>query len=163
MSYFLPFRLHWSELPQLTAVIRPRSENYQIPESGHIEGLEMDIDHNHFSDEASALKEIEAAGYKPITLEFPAESNDDHWHDFDSMLYIIDGDLTITETETGETCVCGVGSRIVASHGVLHREKTDGYKALIGLSVEPEELTQPINKAPPVAPNYLQTDRLHGT
>jgi quercetin dioxygenase-like cupin family protein len=110
----------------------------------------MNINHNYFSDEAIALAEIEAAGYSPVTLEFPAESNDDHWHDFDSMLYILEGEVTITYAQTGETCVCGTGTKIIGQPRVLHHEQTDGYKALIGLSVEPEKLTQPINKPPPV-------------
>jgi hypothetical protein len=84
----------------------------------------MEVTHDHFSDESVALAEIEAAGYNPMTVDFPAE--------------------------TGETCVCGVGARLQAPHGVLHREQTKGYKALIGLSIMPEEITQPINKEPPV-------------
>jgi hypothetical protein len=31
---------------------------------------------------------------------------------------------------------------------VLHREEHHGYKAAIGLSVDPATLTQPINKPP---------------
>jgi quercetin dioxygenase-like cupin family protein len=111
----------------------------------------MEVTHNHFSDESAALAEIEAAGYNPMTVDFPAETNSDHWHDFDSILFILDGELTLTNAQTGETCVCGVGTRLKAPRGVLHREQTEGYKALIGLSITPEEITQPVNKEPPVA------------
>jgi len=110
----------------------------------------MDIKHNYFSDEAEVLAEIAAAGYHPITLDFPAEANEEHWHDFDSMVYIVDGEITVFDTQTGERCVCGKGAMINAPRGVLHREETQGHRAIIGLSVKPEDLTQPVNKPPPV-------------
>ncbi len=62
----------------------------------------MDIQYNFFSDASEVLGEIEAAGYFPLTLDFPAESNDDHWHDFDSMVYIVESEFTVFDTETGE-------------------------------------------------------------
>ena len=111
----------------------------------------MKIEYDYFSDEGVAQKEIDAAGYHSVTLEVGVESNDDHWHDFDALLYILDGELTITDAETGETCACGAGTKIVANRGVLHREQTEGYKALVGVSVDPAEIAQPINKTPPVA------------
>ena len=41
-----------------------------------------------FEDEAQAYAEIEAMGYHAMAFDFPAEENDLHWHDFDSVLYI---------------------------------------------------------------------------
>lgn len=110
----------------------------------------MDIKYNYFSDESEVLAEIETAGYFPLTLDFPTEANEDHWHDFDSMVYIVKGEITIYDTDTGESCVCGAGTKIMAPAGVLHREKTSGHKAIIAFSIDPSELTQPVNKPPPV-------------
>ena len=110
----------------------------------------MNIEHNYFSEESEVLAEIEAAGYHAVTLDFEAESNDAHWHDFDSLVYILDGQITVTDEQTGESCVCERGTKITAPRGVLHREDTPGHRATIGLSVKPEELTQPLNKPPPV-------------
>jgi mannose-6-phosphate isomerase-like protein (cupin superfamily) len=110
----------------------------------------VDITLNHFTDEAQAMGEIEAAGYHPITLDFPKLENENHWHDFDSFVYVLEGEITVIDAESGETCDCTAGTRIVAPRGVLHREVSDGYKALLGLSVKPEALTQPIDKPPPV-------------
>ena len=110
----------------------------------------MDIQFDYFSDEAEAVGEIEAAGYFPLALDFAAESNEDHWHDFDSMVYILDGEITLFDSQTGESCVCGKGTRIAAPRGVLHREETAGHRAMIGFSVDPSQLTQPVNKPPPV-------------
>jgi quercetin dioxygenase-like cupin family protein len=108
----------------------------------------MDIRNDHFATEAEAVAEIEAAGYWPLTVDFPPEENEDHWHDFDSMVFVLEGELSLTDAETGETCVCGPGTRVVAKSGVLHREAHRGYKAVVGLSVDPSTLTQPINKPP---------------
>jgi hypothetical protein len=108
----------------------------------------MDIENDHFTTEAEAIAEIEAAGYWPVTVDFPPEKNDDHWHDFDSLVFILEGEVGLTETDTGEQCVCGPGTRIAAKAGVLHREDHRGYKAVVGLSVDPATLSQPINKPP---------------
>jgi hypothetical protein len=110
----------------------------------------MDIEYNYFSDDTKPLAEIEAAGYFPLTLDFPAESNEDHWHDFDSLVYILEGEITIIDSTTGETCLCGAGTKIVAPGRVLHREQSAGHKALIGFSIAPETLSQPINKPLPI-------------
>lgn len=111
----------------------------------------MNILFNHFTDESAALAEVEQAGYHPLTLDFAAETNDNHWHDFDSIVYILEGEITVTDAATGEQCTCGKGTKIVAPKGVLHREHTEGHRALIGFAVPPEELSQPVNKPPPVA------------
>ena len=103
-----------------------------------------------FDNEEAALAEIAAAGYHAVTLDFPAETNTDHWHDFDSFVFILEGEVEITEAETGESYRCGAGTRVAAPGGVLHRETTDGYRAIIGFSVDPATLSQPVNKPPPV-------------
>ena len=41
-----------------------------------------------FEDEAQAYAEIEAMGYHAMAFDFPAEENDLHWHEFDSVLYV---------------------------------------------------------------------------
>ncbi len=108
----------------------------------------MDIRTNHFSTEEEAVAEIKAAGYWPVTVELEPEKSEDHWHDFDSMLFMLEGELSVTEADIGETCVCGPGARVIAKAGLVHREEHRGYKAVVGLSVDPSILTQPINKPP---------------
>jgi len=106
----------------------------------------MNIQYNHFATTEDALAEIKAAGYWPVTIDFPPEKSEVHWHDFDSLTFILEGELSVTNVDTGEHCVCGPGTRITAKAGIRHREEHRGYKALIGLSVDPAALTQPINK-----------------
>ena len=101
-----------------------------------------------FKDEAEAYKQIEEAGYFVFQADYPAVENDFHWHDFDSLIYITAGELTVTEQATGDAAICGPGSKIIGSAGVVHREKSDGYSAILGLSVDPRSLTQPVEKPP---------------
>jgi quercetin dioxygenase-like cupin family protein len=101
-----------------------------------------------FKDEAEAYKQIEEEGYFVFQADYPAVENDFHWHDFDSLIYITAGELTVTEQATGDTAICGPGSKIIGSAGVVHREKSDGYSAILGLSVDPRSLTQPVEKPP---------------
>ena len=112
--------------------------------------MAIDIKYDHFSTAEEARAEIEAAGYHPVEATFEPEKTEDHWHDFDSMVFVLDGEVTLTDIDAGETCTCGKGTRVLGKAGVAHREDHQGYKALIGLSVPPAQLTQPINKPLPV-------------
>ena len=103
-----------------------------------------------FEDEAQAYEEIAAMGFHAMAIDFPPEENELHWHDFDSLVYVTAGEVTLS-LENGESATCQRGAKIVASAGVAHREKTSGYSAIIGFSVAPEALTQPVNKPLPVS------------
>ena len=104
-----------------------------------------------FDDEAQAYAEIEAMGYHEIGFDFPAEENELHWHDFDSVLYITGGKLTVLVDGEDDSVTCQRGAKIVATAGTVHREQTPVYSAIIGFSVAPELLTQPINEPLPVS------------
>ncbi len=110
----------------------------------------MKITHNHFTSEQEALAEINAVGYHSIVVDVPAGEAETHWHDFDSMTFILGGELELINEETGEVCKCAKGTRVVAPANLLHSEKTKGFRAVIGFNTDPEKLSQPINK-PPVA------------
>ena len=102
-----------------------------------------------FDDEAQAYAEIAAMGYHAMAFDFPAEENDLHWHDFDSVVYVTAGEITLSR-ENGESITCQRGAKIVAKAGLVHREQSSGYSAIIGFAVAPETLTQPVNKPLPV-------------
>ena len=101
-----------------------------------------------FVDEEQAYGEIAEAGWHALAMDFPAESNEFHWHDFDAVVYITGGELTLTVEGEESPYRCGRGDKFQAAAGVVHREDTPGYSAIIGFSVAPEQLTQPINKPP---------------
>ena len=101
----------------------------------------------HFSTEDEARAEIEALGWEAITIDLDAMDNDLHWHDFDAVLYVLDGSVTI-ELADGTMMQCGAGARVDTPAGVVHRDSSTAYRAVIGLAVTPGEMTRPINKPP---------------
>ena len=90
-------------------------------------------------------------GFHSMAIDSPSEENELHWRDFDSVVYVTAGEVTLF-LEDGESVTCQRGAKLIASAGVVHREKTSGYSAIIGLSVAPKALTQPVNKPLPVSP-----------
>jgi len=83
-----------------------------------------------------------------MLLEVPPEANENHWHDFDTMIFILKGENVVTEVDTGQTFTCGPGSRIDFPRGVIHHENHQGYRALFGFSVDLATLKGPINLPP---------------
>jgi hypothetical protein len=96
-----------------------------------------------FVAEDEAMAAIRAAGFHPLLLDVPAESNEDHWHDFDTIIFVLEGENVVTVAATGETLACGPGSQTDFPRGVIHRENHQGYRALFGFSVDPA-----VNKPP---------------
>ena len=73
----------------------------------------MDERLGRFKDEADAFAQCEMAGYTAHKFDFPADDNEFHWHDFDSLTFITAGELTIFDVESGESRTCGAGTKIV--------------------------------------------------
>ena len=104
---------------------------------------------SQFADESEAIALAEAAGEHPLALDIEAVQNDFHWHDFQTTTYIVEGELTIDVRDSGERFVCGPGTVIRAeTRGIVHRETSDGYRAVFGFDRDPRELTMPIDKDP---------------
>ena len=101
----------------------------------------------HFTTEDEARAEIEARGWQPLVVDIEIVDHDLHWHDFDAVLYVLDGTARVVFPD-GTVMECGAGARVETPAGVLHREEGSGYRAVIGLAVEPAEMTHPINKSP---------------
>ncbi len=104
--------------------------------------------HDAFALEDDAMAAIRAAGFFPVLLDVPAESNEDHWHDFDTIIFVLEGENVVTVAATGETLACGPGSRIDFPRGVIHREDHQGYRALFGFSIDPAAFEGPLNMPP---------------
>jgi mannose-6-phosphate isomerase-like protein (cupin superfamily) len=101
----------------------------------------------HFATEGEATAEIEARGWRAFTYDNEPMETELHWHDFDAVLYVLDGSVRI-EFEDGTSMECGAGARVDTPAGVVHRDSNTAYRAVIGLAVDPTEMTHPINKPP---------------
>src|SRR4051812_28484427 len=94
---------------------------------------------DHFATEDEARTEIEALGWHPITIDLDGADSELHWHDFDAVLYVLDGSVTI-ELEDGTVMQCGAGARVETPSGVVHRDSSTAYRAVIGLAITPDEM-----------------------
>ena len=102
-----------------------------------------------FSNEAEAVREIEARGWHALTFPAPGEVSEWHWHDFDALIFMLEGKLRIEFDDGREPLLCEPGCRVDTDQRVVHREVTDGYTAVFGISVDPATMTTPANR--PVA------------
>ena len=103
---------------------------------------------DYFASETEARQEIEQAGLWPLKKAIPPTQNETHWHAYDAHVYILDGELHLTDAATGQTYTCPQGSKIVVPARELHSETHDGYTGLIGMSVDPAQLSQPTLRRP---------------
>jgi mannose-6-phosphate isomerase-like protein (cupin superfamily) len=104
----------------------------------------------HFSTEEEAFAEIAARGWHAVALDVVGEKEEFHWHEFDSVVFIVNG-IAAAEYEDGTVEAVGAGTRVEAPAGVVHRDVAGTtYRAVFGFSVDPAEMTQPVNKPLPV-------------
>jgi quercetin dioxygenase-like cupin family protein len=99
---------------------------------------------NYFETEAQALEEIAARGWYGFAVDLDPE-DELHWHDFDAVVFVLEGTAS-AEFADGSIEEGSVGAKIEAPAGMVHRTVGSSYRAALGLSVDPAELTQPVNK-----------------
>lgn len=112
---------------------------------------DVTISHGLFGSEQEAIDLATAAGLIPIPLDL-TPSGQDHWHDFAATVYVVEGSLRVTETESGEYADLVVGSSIAAEPGLVHREEGEPYRAVVAFAEDPANLTMPVDKPPAGAP-----------
>ena len=109
--------------------------------------MDFSLDAEQFADEAGAIAIAEQRGEHPLALDIDAVENDFNWHDFQTTTYIVSGELTIELRDSGERYVCGPGTMIRSqTPHIVHREISDGYRAVFGFDRDPRVLTSPIDK-----------------
>ncbi len=99
-----------------------------------------------FDSEADAVREIESRGWHALTFPARAEVSEWHWHDFEALIFMLEGSMIIEFEDGREPFECRAGCRVETADRVVHREITDGYTAVFGLSLDAKQLTMPINK-----------------
>lgn len=107
--------------------------------------MEYTLVPNCFSTREEALAEIARRGWYALEYDAPAQDDELHWHDYDSVAFIVGGTCRIAFAD-GQVMECGAGSRIEQPSGVVHRATNSPYQAVYGLSVRVEDMSQPISK-----------------
>jgi uncharacterized RmlC-like cupin family protein len=107
--------------------------------------MRFTLTEGHFDAREEAFAEIASRGWPALELDVPAEGNELHWHDFDSVIFVLSGSPRVAFAD-GSEMECGAGARIEAPARVVHRELSSPYRAVMGFSIDPTEMTRPINK-----------------
>ena len=110
--------------------------------------MKIKVHENHFNSAAQAFDEIEIAGRYIAEMDVPAVSNESHWHRFSTWIYILEGELAITDSALDRVLLAGPGSRVDVPERVAHCENSTGYKIIAGMTVDPASLSGNIDLDP---------------
>ena len=107
---------------------------------------------NHFSSEEQVFDELEINGLHIVEMDVPAVDNEPHWHDFSTWIYILRGELNITDSAQDKTFKATAGCRVDVPERVLHCEQSGGYQIIAGMSEmpsDPANVDRPPSELPP--------------
>ena len=110
--------------------------------------MKVSVHQDHFSLPEEAFDELGRNGLFPVEMDVRAVKNERHWHDFSTLIYILQGELTITDASNDRVLTAGPGCRVDVPTRVLHHEESSGYKIIAGMSVDPSTLSGPIDLDP---------------
>ena len=110
--------------------------------------MKITVHRNHFNSPDRAYDEIEIAGLYAVEMSVPAVKNESHWHDFSTFIFILKGELLITDTAQDRVLLAGPGSRVDVPERVLHSEESAGYKIIAGMSADPAGMTEAVDRDP---------------
>lgn len=116
--------------------------------------MTITVDHEYFTDEQTALDEIERLKLWRHDVEAPPSGGTPlHWHDVGIYAYITSGTFRFQDPATEMVHECTAGTRFVIPERALHiEEEHNGYNAFVGFTKEnvpepfvrdPAELEEP--------------------
>ena len=125
-----------------------RSAANRLAALGYHGRMGYTVSEGHIVTEAEALAEIEARGWYGLVRDVVVEEDEElHWHDFDAVLYVLEGTARAA-TPTG-TVEAGPGTLAQATAGWVHGDIAGTtYRGVLGFSVDPAKMTKPVNKPP---------------
>lgn len=95
--------------------------------------------------EEDAIAAIAAMGFHGGPLDLVGQTEDFHWHDFDVAAYGISGEGAV-ELADGTILTAGPGTVVHVPRGTVHRDVPGcSYRVVLGISVPPSELSEPLN------------------
>ncbi len=111
--------------------------------------MQISVNRAHFKLPSEAGREIAEEGLYVCEMNVPPVDNQSHWHDFSTLIYILEGELHITDSERGEVLIAGPGDRVSVPERVLHSERsTRGYRIIAGMTADPASLTGEVDLDP---------------
>lgn len=106
--------------------------------------------------EEEALAQIAALGFHGLAFDQDLQEDEPlHWHEFDSLSFVISGTGSFAD-EHGSVTNVGPGCRLEAPAGWLHRSLAGPpYRIVLGTNLPGDQWTAPINKDPAERPASL--------
>ena len=111
--------------------------------------MSIKVEYDCLDSEAEALELLDRSGLHTMTIAVPPVRNESHWHHFDSIFLILEGNLELTDSDSGITHQCGIGTRITVPARALHSEySAQGYRVALGTTVPASEFGEPVDRPP---------------
>ncbi|MSQ99685.1 MAG: hypothetical protein EXR85_10400 [Xanthomonadales bacterium] len=111
--------------------------------------MNIRVHQGYFRELDQAVAEIAAQQLYPVEMLVPPVSNESHWHSFSTRIYILEGELTITDHVLKQAFTAGPGALVEVPQRVLHSEfSAQGYKIIAGMTADPAGLSGPIDLDP---------------
>jgi hypothetical protein len=106
--------------------------------------------------EEEALAHVAEVGFHGLAYDEEIREDEQlHWHEFDSVVFVISGTGSFAD-EDGNVTDTAPGCRLQAPAGWLHRNLAGTANRLVlGTSIPGEQWTAPINKDPVERPASL--------
>ena len=96
--------------------------------------------------EQEALAAVADMGLHGMVMDMVTVEEDFHYHEFDAVLFVLSGKAA-AEYPDGTVLEAGAGTVARVPAGTVHRDVPDlEYRGVFGFSVDPAEMTQPVNK-----------------
>ncbi len=85
--------------------------------------MPVEIHKGFFKDRNEVMEDLKKTGFWPTTyVSAPSPALPVHWHDVDINGYVISGNSTIIDGESGDTITVEAGDKLVIPSGTLHAE-----------------------------------------
>lgn len=111
--------------------------------------MKISVHQDHFSLPSQARDEIESLALHVMEMKVPPVKNESHWHTFSTRIYVLEGQLNITDSARNLTLKAGPGALVEVPERVLHSEHSPaGYSIIAGLTVDPASMTGPVDLDP---------------
>jgi uncharacterized RmlC-like cupin family protein len=82
-----------------------------------------EIQKRFFENRADVLDDLKATGFWPTTfVSGPSAGREVHWHSHDVHVYVVEGQTSFLDGESGERHSIGPGDKIVVPPRTLHAE-----------------------------------------
>lgn len=96
--------------------------------------------------EEAAQAALEKMGLSVLAMDSIGADEDFHFHEFDTVVYVMSGKAA-AEYPDGAMLEAPAGSLAKLPAGTVHRDVPGtSYRGVFGFSIDPAEMTQPLNK-----------------